>query len=161
MSIKGCNRGSVTAPLCYVNNIHYLYPHDNTILSTPCSLMVVHPLRAHTRLHQHHDTTRLATHCLRLLEVYILLGSTHLLTVLHRCMCHITHIRMLEQTDIQLITELLNQPEDRILTKRTLIQLQRIKVKATGIKDKECFCASVRRKVWLKDFNIWYEGATG
>jgi hypothetical protein len=68
---------------------------------------------------------------------------------------------MLEQTDIQLITELLNQPEDRILTKRTLIQLQRIKVKATGIKDKECFCASVRRKVWLKDFNIWYEGATG
>jgi hypothetical protein len=68
---------------------------------------------------------------------------------------------MLEQTDIQLIESILNQPEDRILTKSSLIQLQRIKSRVTGIKDKECFCASVRRKVWLKDFNIWYEGATG
>ena len=149
-----------SSPLLYIN-FHYLYPHDNTILSSLSHDMVVHPLRAHTRLHQHHDTTRLDTHRTWLLEVYLLLGNTHLLTVLHRCMCHITHSRMLEQTDIQLITELLNQPEDRILTKRTLIQLQRIKSRVTGIKDKECFCASVRRKVWLKDFNIWYEGATG
>jgi hypothetical protein len=161
MSIKGCNRGSVTAPLCYVNNIHYLYPHDNTIHSSLSNHLVVHPLRAHPRLHQHHDTTRLATHRTWLLEVPLLLGYTHLLTVIHSGMCHITHSSMLEQTDIQLITELLNQPEDRILTKRTLIQLQRIKSRVTGIKDKECFCASVRRKVWLKDFNIWYEGATG
>lgn len=64
---------------------------------------------------------------------------------------------MLEQTDIQLIEELLSQPE----TKRTLIQLQRIKNKVTGTKDKECFCASVRRKVWLKDFKLWYETALG
>ena len=149
-----------SSPLLYTK-FHYLYPHDNTIHSSLSHDMVVYPLRTHTRLHQHHDTTRLDTHRTWLLEVYLLLGNTYLLTVLHRCMCHITHSRMLEQTDIQLITELLNQPEDRILTKRTLIQLQRIKSRVTGIKDKECFCASVRRKVWLKDFNIWYEGATG
>lgn len=143
---------------CYKFSLYL--QHDNTILSSSCSYLVVYPLRAHTRLHQHHDTTRLATHRTWVLEVYLLLGNTHILTVLHRCMCHITHSRMLEQTDIQLITELLNQPEDRILTKRTLIQLQRIKSRVTGIKDKECFCASVRRKVWFKDFNIWYEGAT-
>ena len=160
-TFNGSQQGECnSSPLLYLN-FHYLYPHDNTILSSLSHDMVVHPLRAHTRLHQHPDTTRLATHRTWLLEVYLLLGNTHLLTVLHRCMCHITHSRMLEQTDIQLITELLNQPEDRILTKRTLIQLQRIKSRVTGIKDKECFCASVRRKVWLKDFNIWYEGATG
>ena len=65
---------------------------------------------------------------------------------------------MLEETDIQLIEELLNQPEDKVLTKSTLIKLQRAKNKATGAKDKECFCSMVRRKVWLKDFFTWYEG---
>ena len=65
---------------------------------------------------------------------------------------------MLEETDIQLIEELLNQPEDKVLTKSTLIKLQRTKNKVTGAKDKECFCSMVRRKVWLKDFLVWYEG---
>jgi hypothetical protein len=65
---------------------------------------------------------------------------------------------MLEETDIQLIDILLNQTEDKILTKSTLIKLQQVKNKATGSKDKECFCSMVRRKVWLKDFLTWYEG---
>lgn len=68
---------------------------------------------------------------------------------------------MLEEIDIQLINSILNLPEDKMLTKRSLIQLQQVKNKATGSKDKECFCASVRRKIWLKDFIQWYEGALG
>jgi hypothetical protein len=68
---------------------------------------------------------------------------------------------MLEQTDIQLIDNILNQPEEKVLTKRSLIQLQHVKNRVTGQRDKECFCASVRRKVWLKDFTQWYEGALG
>ena len=51
--------------------------------------------------------------------------------------------------------------EDKVLTKRNLIQLQHVKNRVTGQRDKECFCASVRRKVWLKDFTQWYEGALG
>ncbi len=30
----------------------------------------------------------------------------------------------------------------------------------TGTPDKECFCGSVRRKIWLKDFKQWYETYT-
>jgi hypothetical protein len=68
---------------------------------------------------------------------------------------------MLEQTDIQLIETILNLPEEETMTKSSLVKLRAVKQQVTGIRDKECFCSGVRRKVWLKDFNIWYEGATG
>jgi hypothetical protein len=68
---------------------------------------------------------------------------------------------MLKQIDIQLIESIIEQPEKEILKKSNLIKLQKIKVKTTGIIDKECFCASVRRKVWFKDFTQWYEAAIG
>ena len=96
-----------------------------------------------------------------MLEVYVILDCMDILRELHHSLCHITHCRMLEQTDIQLIDTILNQPEDKILTKRSLIQLQQVKNRVTGSKDKECFCALVRRKVWYKDFIQWYEGALG
>lgn len=68
---------------------------------------------------------------------------------------------MLEQTDRELIDDILSSTNDILLKKSNLKKLQQIKNKATNGKDKECFCASVRRKVWLKDFRQWYEGVTG
>lgn len=67
---------------------------------------------------------------------------------------------MLEQTDLQLIETILNLPEDRTMAKSSLVQLQKVKNRVTGIRDKECFCSAVRRKVWYKDFLIWYEANT-
>jgi hypothetical protein len=84
-----------------------------------------------------------------------------LLRELYNSLCNLTHRCMLEQTDIQLIDTILNLPESKLLTKSSLIKLQQIKNKVTGTKDREYFCASVRRKVWLKDFTQWYEGALG
>jgi hypothetical protein len=43
------------------------------------------------------------------------------------------------------------------MTKRSLSQLKMVKVAHTGVIDKECFCSTVRRKVWYKDFLSWYE----
>ncbi len=122
--------------------------------------MVVHPLRAYPGLHRHHDTTRLATHCTRLLEVSLILVNLSLLTIIHCGLCHITHSSMLEQTDIQLIETILNLPEEETMTKSSLVQLRAVKQKATGVRDKECFCSGVRRKVWYKDFLTWYEANT-
>jgi len=95
-----------------------------------------------------------------MLEVSLVLVNLGILTVLHRCMCHITHSRMLEQTDIQLIESILNLPEDRTMVKSSLVKLQQVKNRVTGIRDKECFCSGVRRKVWYKDFLTWYEANT-
>jgi hypothetical protein len=67
---------------------------------------------------------------------------------------------MLEQTDIQLIETILNLPEEETMKKSSLVQLRAVKQKATGVRDKECFCSGVRRKVWYKDFLTWYEANT-
>lgn len=126
--------------------------------------MVAHSLRANTIHHRQGVPTyrdRLALYSSWLLEVYVILDCMDLLRELYYCMCHITHSRMLEQTDIQLIDSILNLSEDKILTKSSLIKLQQIKNRVTGSKDRECFCALVRRKVWFKDFTQWYEGALG
>lgn len=64
---------------------------------------------------------------------------------------------MLEQADIQLIESIIALPEAEIMTKRSLNQLKQVKVTATKVIDKECFCSTVRRKVWYKDFLSWYE----
>jgi hypothetical protein len=64
---------------------------------------------------------------------------------------------MLEQADIQLVNSIIVLPEAEIMTKRSLNQLKQVKVKATKVIDKECFCSTVRRKVWYKDFLSWYE----
>ena len=123
--------------------------------------MVVHSLRAYPGLHRHPThTTRLAAYCLRVLEVSIILVHMGLLTIIHCGLCHITHCCMLEQTDIQLIETILNLPEEQTMKKSSLVQLQRVKNRVTGIRDKECFCSGVRRKVWYKDFLTWYEANT-
>ena len=123
--------------------------------------MVVHSLRAHSGLHRHQThTTRLATYCTWMLEVSLVLVHMGLLTIIHCGLCHITHCCMLEQTDIQLIETILNLPEEQTMKKSSLVQLQRVKNRVTGIRDKECFCSGVRRKVWYKDFLTWYEANT-
>ncbi len=43
--------------------------------------------------------------------------------------------------------------------KINLIKLKAIKDRLLGY-EKECFCGSVRRKIWLKDFKQWYETFT-
>jgi len=72
-------------------------------------------------------------------------------------MCYFTYSSMLEQTDIQLVESIIALPEKEILTKRSLSQLKMVKFMATREIDKECFCSTVRRKVWYKDFLSWYE----
>ncbi len=95
-----------------------------------------------------------------MLEVSLVLVNLGLLTIIHCGLCHITHSSMLEQTDIQLIETILNLPEEETMTKSSLVQLRAVKQKATGVRDKECFCSGVRRKVWYKDFLTWYEANT-
>jgi hypothetical protein len=123
--------------------------------------MVVHPLRAYPGLHRHQaHTTRLAAHCTWLLEVSLILVNLGILTIIHCSLCYITHSSMLEQTDIQLIETILNLPEEQTMTKSSLVKLRAVKQQVTGIRDKECFCSGVRRKVWYKDFLTWYEANT-
>jgi len=92
-----------------------------------------------------------------MLEVYVILDSTNLLTIIHRSLCYITYSSMLEQADIQLVESIIALPEKEIMTKRSLSQLKMVKFMATKVMDKECFCSTVRRKVWYKDFLSWYE----
>ena len=102
----------------------------------------------------------MATYSLRLLEVHLLLDCMDILRIIHLSMCYITYSSMVEQTYIQSIDSILSLPENELLTKRNLIQLQNIKNELTGGREKECFCSMVRRKVWLKDFIQWYEGVS-
>jgi hypothetical protein len=45
--------------------------------------------------------------------------------------------------------------------KITCKKLDAIYSRVNGIKSKDCFCSMVRRKIFIKDFFIWYEGLTG
>ena len=89
--------------------------------------------------------------------MYVILDSTYLLTIIHRSMCYFTHCRMLTEADIQLVESIIALPESEIMTKKSLSQLKMVKFMATKVMDKECFCSTVRRKVWYKDFLSWYE----
>jgi hypothetical protein len=92
-----------------------------------------------------------------MLEVYVILDCINLFTIIHSGLCHITHSSMLTETDIQLVESIIALPESEIMTKRSLSQLKMVKVAHTKVIDKECFCSTVRRKVWYKDFLSWYE----
>tara|TARA_R110000868_G_scaffold230220_1_gene483337 strand:- start:114 stop:320 length:207 start_codon:yes stop_codon:yes gene_type:complete len=45
--------------------------------------------------------------------------------------------------------------------KLTCKKLDAIYSRVNGITSKDCFCSMVRRKIFIKDFFIWYEGLTG
>ena len=72
------------------------------------------------------------------------------------CLC----IRiMFEQTDIEIVDKIDVQPDAVKYSKHSCVQLYKIRMKYDGPQPRECFCASVRRKVWYKDFMVWYEKA--
>ena len=72
------------------------------------------------------------------------------------CLC----IRiMFEQADIEVVDKIDAQSEAVKYSKHSCVQLYKIRQKYDGPQPRECFCASVRRKVWYKDFMVWYEKA--
>jgi hypothetical protein len=67
---------------------------------------------------------------------------------------------MFTEAEQVIIQQVFSLPEKEQSYKINLIKLKAIKVRLTGTIDKECFCGSVRRKIWLKDFKQWYETYT-
>ncbi len=67
---------------------------------------------------------------------------------------------MFTEAEQVIIEYVFSLPEKEQSYKINLIKLKPIKVRLTGTIDKECFCSSVRRKIWLKDFKQWYETYT-
>ena len=63
----------------------------------------------------------------------------------------------IEPTDCQVVDRVLSYPDPQLYSKVSLIELLKIRIKYQGPQPQECFCASVRRRVWLKEFTIWYE----
>jgi hypothetical protein len=64
---------------------------------------------------------------------------------------------MFEQAEIDLIDEIELLPDNIRYSKHSCVKMLRIRIKYEGIQPRECFCASVRRRIWYKDFMIWYE----
>lgn len=67
---------------------------------------------------------------------------------------------MFGQDELEYIESLKTATESTRTAKVTLKRLQAIKTRITNEVDKECFCSSVRRKIWYKHFIEWYENAT-
>ena len=67
---------------------------------------------------------------------------------------------MFTEAEQVIIQQVFSLPEKEQSYKIHLLKLKPIKVRVTGIPDKECFCGGVRRKIWLKDFRQWYETYT-
>jgi len=63
-----------------------------------------------------------------------------------------------ESSDSQVVDRVLSLPDTLKYTKHSLAELLKIRTKYEGKQPQECFCASVRRKVWFKEFTLWYEG---
>lgn len=66
---------------------------------------------------------------------------------------------MFTEAEILIIDSIEAQPEVVRYSKQSCCKLFTIRVKYDGPQPRECFCASVRRRVWYKDFKTWYEGA--
>jgi len=64
----------------------------------------------------------------------------------------------IEQADFQAVEQSLQLPDREKFSKQNLIKLDKIRCKYEGSVSKECFCSSVRRKIWFKEFTLWYEG---
>ena len=66
---------------------------------------------------------------------------------------------MFTEAEQVIIQQVFNLPEKEQSYKIHLLKLKPIKDSLLGY-EKECFCGSVRRKIWLKDFKQWYETYT-
>jgi hypothetical protein len=67
---------------------------------------------------------------------------------------------MFGQDERLFIESLKTANESTRTAKVTLNRLKAIKTRITNEVDKECFCSSVRRKIWYKNFMEWYESTT-
>jgi hypothetical protein len=67
---------------------------------------------------------------------------------------------MFTEAEQVIIEYVFSLPEKEQSYKTHLLKLRSIKIRLTESPDKECFCGSVRRKIWLKDFKQWYETYT-
>ena len=66
---------------------------------------------------------------------------------------------MFTEAEQVIIQQVFNLPEIEQSYKIHLLKLKHIKDRLVSY-EKECFCGSVRRKIWLKDFKQWYEAFT-
>jgi hypothetical protein len=66
---------------------------------------------------------------------------------------------MFTEAEQVIIQQVFSLPEKEQSYKIHLLKLKAIKDRLLGY-EKECFCSSVRRKIWLKDFKQWYETYT-
>ena len=66
---------------------------------------------------------------------------------------------MFTEAEQVIIEEVASLPEKEQSYKIHLLKLKAIKDRLVGY-EKECFCSSVRRKIWYKDFKQWYETFT-
>lgn len=66
---------------------------------------------------------------------------------------------MFTEAEQVIIEYVFSLPEKEQSYKTHLLKLKAIKDSLLGY-EKECFCVSVRRKIWLKDFKQWYETYT-
>jgi hypothetical protein len=64
---------------------------------------------------------------------------------------------MFTQVEIDLIDTIEKMPDNDRYNKYSCIKLYKIKEKYEGRQPRECFCSSVRRRIWSKDFMQWYE----
>jgi hypothetical protein len=64
---------------------------------------------------------------------------------------------MLTQTEIELVDTIAKMDDAERYSKYNCMKLYKIKEKYEGRQPRECFCASVRRRIWSKDFMQWYE----
>ena len=63
---------------------------------------------------------------------------------------------MFTEAEQVIIEYVFSLPEKEQSYQTHLLKLKAIKDILLGY-EKECFCSSVRRKIWLKDFKQWYE----
>lgn len=64
---------------------------------------------------------------------------------------------MFTEAEIELIDEIELLPENIRYSKHSCVSMLKIRTKYDGDQPRECFCASVRRRIWYKDFMTWYE----
>lgn len=68
---------------------------------------------------------------------------------------------MFEQDELEYIESIKIADSTIQTAKITCKKLDVIYSRVNEIISKDCFCSMVRRKIFIKDFFIWYEGLTG
>lgn len=64
---------------------------------------------------------------------------------------------MLREAEIAFIEEVKNMPDDKRCAKKVAISLRDIRNRVMNEKNTNCMCGMVYRKIYVKDFLMWYE----